>query len=199
MSKKCNACGAQVEDQAAFCQACGSADLIENEVTPTYQEPAIEENTGNGNVVLGIVGAVLLALVGGIVYFAIYQLGVIAGISGLIIFLLANLGYRLFARTKNKNSIVALVVSIVLMIIVIFLAECFCVSFEFYSYVKEMGDYVSIFDAIEITPELLADSEIQSAVIQDLAFAYIFGFVASISNIVSIVKSRKKKTEIQGE
>ena len=68
--------------------------------------------------------------VGGIVYFAIYQLGVIAGISGLIIFLLANLGYRLFARTKNKNSIVALVVSIVLMIIVIFLAECFCVSFD---------------------------------------------------------------------
>ena len=80
MSKKCNACGAQVEDQAAFCQACGSADLIENEVTPTYQAPAIEEDTGNGNVVLGIVGAVLLALVGGIVYFAIYQLGVIAGI-----------------------------------------------------------------------------------------------------------------------
>ena len=117
----------------------------------------------------------------------------------MIIFLLANLGYRLFARTKNKNSIVALVVSIVLMIIVIFLAECFCVSFEFYSYLKEMGEYISIFDAIEITPELLADSEIQSAVIQDLAFAYIFGFVASISNIVSIVKSRKKKTEIQGE
>lgn len=117
--------------------------MIENEVTPTYQEPAIEEDTGNGNVVL--------------------------------------------------------VVSIVLMIIVIFLAECFCVSFEFYSYFKEMGEYISIFDAIEITPELLADSEVQSAVIQDLAFAYIFGFVASISNIVSIVKSRKKKTEIQGE
>ena len=34
MSKKCNACGAQVDNQAAFCQACGSADLIENEVTP---------------------------------------------------------------------------------------------------------------------------------------------------------------------
>ena len=91
------------------------------------------------------------------------------------------------------------VILIVLMIIVIFLAECFCVSFEFYSYFKEVGEYISIFDAIEITPELLTDSEIQSAVIQDLAFAYIFGFVASISNIVSIVKSRKKKTEIQGE
>ena len=59
---------------------------------------------------------------------------------------------------------------------------------------------VSIVETDWITPEFIEKvKKIQSAVIQDLAFAYIFGFVASISNIVSIVKSRKKKTEIQGE
>lgn len=187
MSKKCNTCGAQVDEQSLFCQSCGSTDLVE--ITPTYQEQTVEMD--NGNILAGIVGAFLLSLFGGIVYFAIYQLNIIAGISGLIIFLLANFGYRLFAKTKNKNSIVALVVAIVMTIVVIFLAEFLCLSFEIY---KEFGDWgITFFDAIEATPDFIAEPEIKSAFIEDLAFAYIFGFLASLSNIVNIVKSRKNK------
>ena len=191
MSKKCNTCGEQVDEQAAFCQSCGSTDLVE--VASTYQEQVteVDNDNGNGNIYSGIVGAFLLSLVGGIVYFAIYQLNIIAGISGLVIFLLANFGYRLFAKTKNKNSIVALVVAIVMTIVVIFLAEFFCVSFEIYKEFEGWG--ITFSDAVEATPDFLADPEVKSAFIEDLAFAYIFGFLASISNIVNIVKSRKNK------
>ena len=211
--KMCNKCRAQVEDQSNFCTSCGGSDFsaiaTNNEqpiqqlneqvqnyppiYIPTYQtqtvEPA-EQDLGNGNVIAGIVGAFLFALIGGLLYFVIYQIGVIAGICGLAIFVLANFGYNLFAK-GNKNTIVSLVVSIVMMIVMIFLAEYVSLSFEIFQTFKDEG--ITIFDAIRATPEFLAEPEIGNAVAGDLAFAYIFGFIASISNIVNIVKARKKK------
>lgn len=212
--KKCNKCGAQVEDQSNFCTSCGGSDfsavVANNEqpiqqlndqvqnyppiYTPAYQvqnvEADDETDKGNGNILAGIVGAFLFSLIGGLLYFVIYQIGVIAGICGLAIFVLANFGYNLFAK-GNKNTIVSLVVSIIMMIVMIFLAEYVSLSFEIFQTFKDEG--ITIFDAIRATPEFLAEPEIGNAVAGDLAFAYIFGFIASISNIVNIVKARKKK------
>jgi len=212
--KKCNKCGAQVEDQSNFCTLCGGSDFsavaTNNEqpiqqlneqvqnyppiYTPAYQvqevEAGDETDKGNGNILAGVVGAFLFSLIGGLLYFVIYQIGVIAGICGLAIFVLANFGYNLFAK-GNKNTIVSLVVSIIMMIVMIFLAEYVSLSFEIFQTFKDEG--ITIFDAIRATPEFLAEPEIGNAVAGDLAFAYIFGFIASISNIVNIVKARKKK------
>lgn len=212
--KKCNKCGAQVEDQSNFCTSCGGSDfsavVANNEqpiqqlndqvqnyppiYTPAYQVQNVEANDetdkGNGNILAGVVGAFLFSLIGGLLYFVIYQIGVIAGICGLLIFVLANFGYNLFAK-GNKNTIVSLVVSIIMMIVMIFLAEYVSLSFEIFQTFKDEG--ITIFDAIRATPEFLAEPEIGNAVAGDLAFAYIFGFIASISNIVNIVKARKKK------
>lgn len=211
--KKCNACGAQVDEQARFCPACGSAELVETMTaaqqtqqldqgqtyppifTPTYQVQNVENNdeedNGNGNILAGFVGAFLFSIIGGLLYFVLYQIGIIAGICGLAIFVLANFGYGLFAKTKNKASIVGLIAAIVATIVMIFLAEYVSLSFEIFQAYKDQG--ITIFDAIRATPEFLAEPEIGSAVAGDLAFAYIFGFIASISNIVNIVKARKKK------
>ena len=212
--KKCSKCGAQVEDQSNFCTSCGGSDFsaIESNIeqpiqqlnsqvqnyppiyTPVYQVQNAgtydETDKGNGNILAGVVGAFLFSLIGGLLYFVIYQVGVIAGICGLAIFVLANFGYNLFAK-GNKNTIVSLVVSIVMMIVMIFLAEYVSLSFEIFQTFKDEG--ITIFDAIRATPEFLAEPEIGNAVAGDLAFAYIFGFIASISNIVNIVKARKKK------
>ena len=210
--KICSTCGAQIDDQARFCTMCGSADLVEmappvqqtqqydqGQVThqhyaPAYQQQNIEstsEDSGNGNILAGAVGAFLFALIGGLLYFVVYQIGFIAGICGLVTFVLANFGYGLFAKTKNKSSKVGLVISIVMMLLIIFLAEYFCVSFEIFNVYKSEG--INIFDAIRATPEFLAESEISSAFAQDLVFAYIFGIVASISDIAKIAKGKNKK------
>ncbi len=206
--KTCNQCKAQNDDAAKFCTYCGSSDLSEsqtgqtqvyspmneavqpNPAYPAQPVPPAEPSLGNGNVIAGIVGAFLLALVGGLLYFVIYQLGVIAGICGLVIFVLANFGYSLFAKS-DKNSIVGLVVSILMTIAMIYLAEFLCISYEIFQVYKDGG--ITIFDAIRATPEFLEEPELVKAVAHDLVFAYIFGFIATISNIVNIVKSRKKK------
>ncbi len=145
-------------------------------------------NKDNGNIVAGAVGALLFALIGGVLYFILYQIGIIAGVCGLVIFILANFGYGLFAKS-GKNSIAGLISAIVSMIIVIFVAEYICVSYEIYDAFKDAQ--ITIFDAIKATPDFLAESEVKSAFIKDLVFAYGFGFLATIGNIINIVKARK--------
>lgn len=211
--KKCNACGVLVDEQAKTCPMCSSSDFTEATATaqqtqptnpvqayppvtdPVYSPQSVsvneQENQGHGNILAGIVGAFLFSIIGGLLYFVIYQAGMIAGICGLVIFVLANFGYGLFARTKNKASMVALIVSIITMIVMIFLAEYVCVSYEIFRVFEDQN--ITIFDAIKVTPEFLAEPEIGDAVMGDLAFAYIFGFAATIGNIVNIVKARKKK------
>ena len=210
--KKCNVCQALLDDQATACVMCGSADLCE--VTADTQQPeqteptqldgqyyegenqaeaavVTQEDNGNGNILAGIVGAFLFSIIGGILYFLIYQAGIIAGICGLVIFVLANFGYGLFAQTKNKNSLAGLISAIIATVIMIFLAEYICLSYEIFRVYEEVG--ITIFDAIRATPDFLAEPDVSAAVIKDLAFAYIFGFIASISNIMNIVKARKNK------
>ncbi len=208
--KTCNKCYTQVDDQARFCHSCGGSDFVvqdapvqqyeqEQFYQPTYDYAtqvedvqSVEEDTNsNGNIVAGIVGAFLLSIVGGLLYFIIYQIGFVAGICGLVTFILANFGYGLFAKTKNKASTAGLVTSILVTIVMIYLAEYFCISFEIFTVYKDQG--ITIFDAIRATPEFLAEAEVGTAVAKDLAFAYIFGGLTCISNVVNLVKERNKK------
>lgn len=227
--KKCNSCGAQIDEQAKFCHLCGSADFAAatipqqaqqpyQQAQQPYQAPATPPvfnsgyqaqnppypaqnapgyqaaDNGNGNVLAGFVGAFLFSIIGGLLYFVIYQAGVIAGICGLVIFVLANFGYGLFARTKNKASTAGLIASIAAMVVMIFVAEYFCISFEIYQDYKNYVD-ITIFDAIEATPDFLDIPEVGDAFVEDLGFAYLFGFAASIGNIANIVKARKQKQQ----
>ena len=200
--KKCNQCGTLADDQSMYCAMCGSSAFTAAETAPapqTESAPAVDIND-NGNIITGIIGAFLFSLLGGLLYFLIYQLDVIAGICGLVIFLLANFGYRLFAKTKNKASIVALIVSLVMMGITIYLSEYLCVSYAIYEAYNSTANSIgfmtvnaTFMDAIEATPTFLEIPEVGEAFAKDLAFAYIFGFLASISNISAIIKARKNK------
>lgn len=198
--KKCNTCGAPIDDNESFCTLCkfSNPDATQNSEQLTEQNSsvavAVQEETvdKNGNIVAGIVGAFLFSVIGGGVYFLIYQLGYIAAISGLIIFVLANLGYSLFARVKNKTSIVGLVTAIIMTVVMIFLSEYFCLSFEVFQAFKEEG--INFFDAVKVTPILVAsEPEILGQVIKDLVIAYILGALGCVSEIVNIVKARKKR------
>ncbi len=205
--KKCNACATQLDDQAAFCSVCGSSDLSKIEtlngqpvdgganattpVMPSYPAPSAPVDNGHGNIVAGIVGAVLFAIIGAALYFVVYQMGFIAGICGLVMFVLADFGYGLFAQTKNKTSLVRLAAAVISMLVMIFVAEYLCLSYEIFQAYKEFD--VTFFEAFKATPEFLTDPEISGAVIEDLIFAYGFGLLATIGNISQVIKARKNK------
>lgn len=199
--KKCLTCGRLAENDVNFCSNCGSTEfeLTQEEdaefnalLAQTLEEqeaPAEEElKKTNGDVMAGAVGAVLFALLGGALYFLIYQLGIIAGICGLVIFVLAHFGYGLFAGTRKVPCTAGIVISVLAAVFAIFLAEYLCVSFEIFKANRDWG--ITFFDAITATPEFLAIEEIRSLVIKDLVFAYGFGALASFGYIKTLTKNK---------
>ena len=217
----CANCGNQVNEGEMFCSSCGAQQSVQpvqyvyqQPAQPFYQQPEQQqyvqqtpefdpqvytpidqpvEPIRSGNVPLGILGAFLFSIAGGAAYFVAYQAGIIAGICGFLMFFLASIGYRLFARTKSKNSVAGLITALVCMLVMIFVAEYFCVSFEIFKAYKEEGYSLTIFNAIAATPAFLEDEEIFSSFISDLGFAYVFGAIATVGDVIRIIKSRKRK------
>ena len=166
------------------------------DVPPAYQQPlqpqqptsaSVMAQTQPENVLAGVVGAFLFALIGGGLYFLIYQIGYIAGICGLVTVVLSMFGYQLFSG--RKNSMKGVVTSIIMMVLVILLAEYLCLSMEIHNAYKEYE--ISFLDALRSTPQFLSEPEILAGVGFDLLIAYALGVLASFGNIRHAMKVSK--------
>jgi hypothetical protein len=193
----CRRCGAEVPEYETRCRSCGSEDIGRAEAEPSAcaQAPAGDaaKNESSGEYVLaGIVGALLLGLVGGLVYFLLYQIDIIAGISAVVIFVLANFGYGLFTGNTKGSSVRRVIICFVITAIVIFVAEYLSCAFELYKAIKEEGMGLSYFDAVRLMPEALKDPEVNRAILGDLAIAYLFGALAAIPTVINMVKNKKR-------
>ena len=77
---------------------------------------------------------------------------------------------------------------IIISILSIVLAEYLGLSYEYYKYFnKELGIPISLTDAIRVTPELLAETEVLAAFLKDLAVALVLGIIASFSSIKNAI------------
>ena len=203
----CLNCGSEIAEGDRFCRRCGSEEFktvgADTEPAPEGEAfapegdhftPAQNEEQApeKGNVLAGIVGALLFGLIGGGVYFLLYQLDIIAALSAIVIFVLANFGYGLLSGAGNKNGNCALriVICIIVTAAVIFIAEYFCLAFEIFRVFKDEG--ITFFDAFRSAPEFLKEPEVKRGVISDLAMAYLFGGLAAIPTVIALVKNRKK-------
>lgn len=208
MGKVCKNCGMENVDNANFCEACGGNEFKENapkpventtnEMSGEFVQTGTPVNSGTGvrqavnpvneNLLLGILGALLFSLIGAVLYFAIYQIGVIAAVCGLAIFLLANFGYVKFSKSGTITT-KGIIVSAVITLLMIFVSEYFCLSFEIYKVYRNDYD-INIFDAIKVTSSFLEDADIKTGFIKDLAIAYILSIVAIVSELVKGKKAR---------
>ncbi len=106
-------------------------------------------------------------------------------------FILANLGYCLFARTKNKATIPGLISSIAATVVMIFLAEYLCLSFEIFLAFEDAG--VTFWEAFLATPEFLSDPSIGEAVGLELVMAYFFSILATVGSIINVIRTRRRQ------
>ncbi|MBQ8533867.1 MAG: hypothetical protein IJ462_03445 [Clostridia bacterium] len=197
--KTCKNCSTVTEDNINFCPYCGGNEFITGDSIDSSSSLAqgytINDNqltvNINGNIPLGVLGAFLFSIVGVVLYFVIYRLGYIAGISGFVMFVLAQYGYKFFSKGNTNVSIVSLVVSVITMSIMIFVAECACLTYEIFEVYDGYGLNITLGEALEIIPELFEDSEMSAEITSDLVFAYGLGFLCIISNIITVVKNRK--------
>ena len=92
-----------------------------NNKAPVTLEPKQE------NVLAGAVGAFLFSLAGGLAWFGLYQIGFLAGISGILGIICALKGYAIFAK---KESIKGVVISVIMTVIVLIIAWYLCVALD---------------------------------------------------------------------
>ena len=89
---------------------------------------------------LGVLGAFLFALVGGVVYYVLWTLGIIAALSGIICVICAIKGYEIFARGSSKAGIVAAVV-VAAVVMILSWYFCFCSGLQaYYQALFDMGE-----------------------------------------------------------
>ncbi len=157
------------------------------------QEKKLNEMTVE-NRVSGTVGAFLFALVGGAVYFALWQVGYIAAISGLIAVVCAIKGYELFAK---KESTYGIVISVVMSVLVIAIAWYLCLSKDVYDayhewYAAGEVDFTITFgEAVRNAYLFLAEPDIAGSYFISLAVGIALCALGCISPVRAAIKRAK--------
>ena len=126
------------------------------------------------NTLAGIVGAFLFSLVGGILWFVLYQIGFFASVSGFIGIICAVKGYMFFSKSKNE-SVKCVVISSIMTVIVLIVAWYFCVAYDLYLAVQSEfnAGYIdftyTFFESVRVLPlYFMEDSTLLMAYLADL-------------------------------
>ena len=86
------------------------------------------------NVLAGAVGAFLGALIGGLMWFLLYQVGFFSGLSGLVGAICAIKGYTFFSKGSSKKGVI---ISIIVAVAVMILAWYLCLTKDVYDAYQE--------------------------------------------------------------
>lgn len=190
----CEACGTELglslyqigNTEHMLCSSCYSS------TSDTLRRKAEEvSQKGNGNIVGGIVGALLGSVLGVIVWVLIYQLGYISGIAGLVMIICALKGYEMLGGHLSKAGVI---ISCVISIIMVLVAEQVCVGIEIYNVYKDYYE-INFFDAFRSVPDFLEDPDLRAAVIGDIIMGYILMAVGAWGTIRQAYKSTSGGTK----
>ena len=165
--------------------------------TEPVQTPSVQSSEPREeNILAGIVGAFLFSLVGGIVWYLLYQIGFIAAISGVVGVVCAIKGYSVFGK---RESIKGIVLSTVIAFLVIVLAWYICLANDVYLAFKdwykagEVDFTLTFFESVRNAHVFLEDTETAIAYFKDLAIGLIFCIVGAFGYVkTAIGKARKK-------
>lgn len=166
-------------------------NMTEREKNPNVQE----------NFAAGLVGAFLYALIGGIIWYVLWQIGIIAGISGAIGVICAIRGYSFFAK---KESIKGIVWATVIAVLVLVIAWYFCLATDVHIAYKQWFadgevDYMpNFFECVRSAYLFLEEPDILIAYIKDLVIGLIFcglGLITPVRNAVRKTKDEKAMAE----
>ena len=152
-------------------------------------------NDSEERVVPGILGAFLFSLAGGVIWFVLWQIGVIAGLSGAIGVICAIKGYSVFAK---KESVKGIVIASVLALAVIVFAWYLCIGYDYYLDASSAGLNVSVLDCLfsgmdylELA-DLVGMPEVRSSYLSNLAVGIIFTLLAGGGYVYRAIKASRE-------
>ena len=157
----------------------------------------VSENNFRENVILGIVGALLFSLIGGVVYFLLNLIGYIAAISGFVAVYCAILGYKLFAKGLSKKGII---VSVIIAAVIITVSWYLCFCSDMLNYYEALSDYGKLNGEpptfIEYLPHSFKDLAVNPMMFLELILSLVLGAVGCVSYVKGLfgsVKTIKKE------
>ena len=166
-----------------FCSDCY------NKVSGQIQQNmARKKQQGSGNVITGIIGALLGSLLGVAAWVLIYQAGYISALGGLLMVICTMKGYELLGGRLNALGIT---LTCIISVAMLFAAEYLCLGIEIYKVYNEGTRVlsVSIFDTLEDVPFFLSEPEVAGAVFRDMAIGLILMVVGAFGTIKQTYKS----------
>ena len=173
----CKKCGAPLSG-TAFCEKCGHTN--EQPVAQTQQPAGKPEN-----VLTGVVGALLGAVLGAGSIILLSQLGYVASISGVILAVCTLKGYELLG---GKLSIKGIIISLLLIAVVPYLADRMDWAIVI---VNEIPD-VSFAEAFQSVPALIEQGMIDSDVYTGtLVKLYLFVALGAVGTVITTIKNKK--------
>lgn len=159
------------------------APAAETPFTPAEPQPFVVPK--QVNVPLGILGSLLGALAGGVVWFLLGMFGIITGYAGII---MVGLGLFLFKKfSGTQNSILGVIVTVALAIITIFAAEYMVIAYTLFDVgiVPTFGAGLRYgLEMINMVPDL------SGAVWTDILLGFVFSALGSVGIIIEEIKAR---------
>lgn len=193
----CENCGMSIPDGATVCDICGQSVVPDTNVvtdsssTPDYTSSnAVEQETTlysaqssdtqkRENMFLGIIGAILGALLGGASIILFSQLGYVASISGVILAFCTVKGYELLGRSLSKRGAV---ICILLILVTPYLADRLDWAIMILKAYKEYG--ATIYTSFLAVPDFLAEGIIDKSIyIKGLLMVYLFAALGAIGSL----------------
>ena len=169
----CELCGTNLAPDTTVCPVCGAR------VDGTAEPKPVRENMA-----LGIVGALIGALLGGASILLFSKLGYVASLSGVLIAFATLGGYRLLAKGMGKAG---LVICIVLMLIVPFLANALDLVLTLHEELSMYG--MTMGDTASFLVELIgSDQEVLMAYLKDLGMLYLFVVIGAVGIVKNALK-----------
>ena len=169
----CELCGTNLAPDTIVCPVCGAR------VDGTAEPKPVREN-----VALGIVGALIGAMLGGASILLFSKLGYVASLSGVLIAFATLGGYKLLAKGMGKAG---LVICIVLMLIVPFLANALDLVLTLHEELSMYG--MTMGDTASFLVELIgSDQEVLMAYLKDLGMLYLFVVIGAVGIVKNALK-----------
>ena len=166
---KCHKCGNPIIEGTERCENCGFP---------------VKSKEKRENVVTGMVGALIGAVLGAGCIILLSQLGYIASVSGLVLAVCTLKGYELLGGRLSGKGIA---LCIILMVVTPYVADRLDWAIVI---MQEWADYgVTFGEAFAVVPELLADGSIEMFdYIKNLLMIYGFAALGAFSTLRNTLK-----------
>lgn len=170
---KCNNCGKELLDGVTACDDCGTA--VERNAVVAKPE----------NVLTGVVGALIGAVLGGASIVLLSQLGFVASISGLILAVCTLKGYELLGGQLTKRGII---ISCLLMAITPYIADR--IDWAIVIAQAFADDGVTLGMAFAAVHEVIAESDMLGDYFLSLGMIYLFVIIGAFGTLKGLFKKK---------